>query len=87
MVKHDAKDVIMASSKDIIEILQVKNVRIKNTHNNYIFPYQNIMKITFRNGETRFLDLFSRRDMTDVDYFKIITTEKTKEKIIFKESY
>lgn len=76
----------MVSDRDIVKILQVKNVRIKNTHNNYIFPYQNIMKIFFRNGESRTLDLFSRRDMTEVDYFEVIETEKTREKIIFQES-
>ena len=33
--------------EDIIKIELIKNVRIKNTHNNFIFPSQNIMKVYF----------------------------------------
>ena len=30
------------------------------------------MKIYFRNGNYRVLDLFSKLDITDIDYFKVI---------------
>ena len=71
------------SNKDIVKISLIKNVCVRNTHNNIVFPKQDVLKIRFRNGEIRTLDLFSNKDMTEVDYFKIVETPKTKEKLIF----
>jgi hypothetical protein len=73
------------NDKDIIKISHVKNVRVRNIHNNVLFPNQNILKVYFRNGEIRTLDLFSNKDMTEVDYFKIVETPRTKEKLIFND--
>lgn len=74
------------SNNDIIKISHVKNVRVRNEHNNVVFPMQNVLKIYFRNGEIRTLDLFSNRDMTEVNYYKLVETPRTKEKIIFLEN-
>ena len=74
------------SDKDIIKISHVKNVRVRNEHNNVVFPMQNVLKIYFRNGEIRTLDLFSNRDMTEINYYKLVETPRTKEKIIFLEN-
>jgi len=76
----------MMSNKDIIKISHIKNVRVRNTHNDVLFPMQNILQVYFRSGEIRTLDLFSNKDMTEVDYFKIVETPKTKEKLIFLEN-
>lgn len=73
------------NDKDIIKITKVDNVHIKNNHNNVMFPLQSILLIESRDGSVRTLDLASQRDMTDIDYFEIIKTRKTKEKTIFKE--
>lgn len=71
--------------KDIVKIELIKNVRVQNTHNGFVFPKQNIMKVYFRNGNIRMLDLFSNRDITDVDYFIIRKGLTTKIKTLFKE--
>ena len=70
---------------DIIKVELIKNVRVQNTHNGFVFPKQNIMKICFRNGNVRILDLFSNRDITDIDYFIIRKGLTTKTKVLFKE--
>lgn len=70
---------------DIIKIELVKGIRVQNTHNNFVFPKQNIMKVYFRNNETKTLDLFSEKDITNIDYFKILEDKKTKTKILFEE--
>lgn len=75
----------MRSEKDIIKITKVDKVRIKNTHNEVLFPEQSILKIEFRGGECRILDLFSNYDITDIDYYQVIETKKTKEKVLYKE--
>jgi len=58
--------------EEIVKIDVVKGARVQNLHNGFIFPRQNIMKIYFRNGNYRVLDLFSKLDITDIDYFKVI---------------
>lgn len=73
------------NNKDIVKVAHIKNVRIRNTNNGALFPMQNILKIYFRNGESRTIDLFSERDITDIEYLQEIATPKTKEKVIFKE--
>lgn len=72
--------------EDIIKIELIKDVRIKNTHNNFIFPKQNIMKVYFRNNKIRVLDLFSCKDITDVDYFEIVKEISSKTKVIYEEN-
>ena len=76
---------MVESKNDIVEIVKVKNVRIRNKHNNVLFPIQNVLKVIFRSGESRTIDLFSQKDMTEVDYFQVEETNKTKNKILFKE--
>ena len=72
-------------NNDIIKVELVKDIRVQNTHNNFVFPKQNIMKVYFRNNEIRTLDLFSERDITNIDYFKILEDKKTKRKTLFEE--
>lgn len=69
---------------DIIKVELVKNVRIRNLHNDFLFPKQNVMKIYFTNGEIRILDLFSQMDITNVDYFRAEETKNTKIKVLFE---
>lgn len=71
------------NKEDIIKIELVKGVNIQNLHNGFIFPKQYIMKIYYRNNKVRILDLFSKRDITDIDYFKICGG--TNIKVLFKE--
>lgn len=58
--------------KEIVKIDVVKGARVQNLHNGFTFPRQNIMKVYFRDGSYRVLDLFSKLDITDIDYFKVI---------------
>ena len=69
----------------IIQIVKLDNVQIENTHNGYKYPLQNVLEIDFANGKFRMIDLFSQKDITDIDYFKVVPTSKTKKKYIFKE--
>lgn len=58
--------------KEIVKIDVVKGARVQNLHNGFTFPRQNVMKVYFRDGSYRVLDLFSKLDITDIDYFKVI---------------
>lgn len=73
------------NKKDIIKISKIDNIRIKNKHNGYLFPQQSILKVETREGYYRIIDLIAERDITDIDYFEIVETPKTKEKVLFKE--
>lgn len=71
------------NKEDIIKIELVKGVRIQNLHNGFIFPKQNVIKVYYRNNNVRVLDLFSRIDITDIDYFKVL--DSTEIKVLFEE--
>lgn len=58
--------------REIVKIDVVKGARVQNLHNGFTFPRQNVMKVYFRDGSYRVLDLFSKLDITDIDYFKVI---------------
>ena len=69
----------------IIKIEYVDNVRYKNLHNNMIFPTQSILKIYFDDNSVRIIDLFSEIDTTDIDYYEILNTYKTKTKVVMED--
>ncbi|MBO5120800.1 MAG: hypothetical protein J6C28_03880 [Bacilli bacterium] len=71
------------NKEDIIKIELLRDAKVQNMHNGFIFPKQYIMKIYYRNNSIRILDLFSKRDITNIDYFKVL--EGTKTKVIFEE--
>lgn len=73
------------ANKDIIKMEIIKDVKILNTHNEKLFPKQDIMLVKFRNEEVRVLDLFSEKDITDIDYLEVIYPVKMKTKVIFEE--
>lgn len=61
----------------------IKNIRVKNVHHDMIYPYSDIIEVVDINGDKRILDLWSDSDITDIDYYEIITDKKTKEKVLF----
>ena len=73
------------SDKDIIRITRIRNVQIENTHSGLLFPVQDILEIEDRGGATRVLDLIAERDITEIDYFVVHETDKTKKKNLFTE--
>lgn len=75
----------MNREEDIVRIDLIKNIQIKNKHNDFITPKQDIIIVSFRNGKSRIIDLASEVDITDIDYFEILKSNKTKYKVIFKE--
>jgi len=77
-------DMNLKSNKKIMTITKFDNVQIKNTHNGYLYPPQNILEIDSDDGY-RIIDLFSQKDITDIDYFEIVTTSRTKKKVLFQE--
>ena len=74
------------SKKDITKIERIKNVRILDLKKNDLFPFQDVLKITFRNGNCRYLDLFDYFDITDNKDYRIIFYDKSKSYVIFEES-
>lgn len=68
---------------DIIKITRYKNCVILNKNENVKFYRQKILKIDFRDKESRFIDLIANFDITEIDYLDII--EFGKEKVLFKE--
>lgn len=74
----------LKSDRKIISITKIDNVRIKNTHNDYLYPTQSILEVDMDDGY-RIIDLIAKKDITDIDYFEVVTTSKTKKKVLFKE--
>ena len=68
---------------EIVKIDVVKGARVQNLHNGFTFPRQNVMKVYFRDGSYRVLDLFSKLDITDIDYFRVIE-ENVRIKTLFE---
>ena len=68
---------------EIVKIDIVRGARVQNLHNGFTFPRQNVMKVYFRDGSYRVLDLFSKIDITDIDYFKVIE-DNVKVKNVFE---
>jgi len=77
-------DINLKSDKKIIAIVQFDNVRIRNAHNDYLYPEQSILEIDMEDG-FRIIDMISEKDITDIDYFKVESTNKTRKKVLFKE--
>ena len=75
----------LKSDRRIISITKIDNVQIRNIHNDYLYPMQSILEVDMDNGY-RIIDLIAEKDITDIDYFEIVTTNKTKKKVLFKES-
>lgn len=75
----------LKSDRRIISIIKIDNIQIRNTNNNYLYPMQSILEVDMDNGH-RIIDLIAEKDITDIDYFEIVTTNKTKKKVLFKES-
>ena len=70
---------------NIIEIYIKKNVNIQNLHNEVIYPKQSILVVSYENGSERIIDLMSEKDITDIDYFKVIESDKTKKRVLFND--
>ena len=68
---------------EIVKIDIVRGARVQNLHNGFTFPRQNVMKVYFRDGSYRVLDLFSKLDITDIDYFRVIE-DNVKVKNVFE---
>lgn len=73
------------NEKDIIKITKVDNIRIQNTHDGRLFPLQSILRIETREGECHTIDLIADRDITYINYYVVVETPKTKERVLFKE--
>lgn len=63
----------------IVETYILKNVYLRNLHNNYLFPRKELFLIKLSGGETRVIDWQSEHDIGSVDYYEIVKTSKTKE--------
>lgn len=74
------------SENDIIKIVKIKGVKVRHKINKHEFMKRNIIRVDYRNGEHRFINMLAKRDMTDIDYFDIVYPKKIKEKVIFEEA-
>ena len=73
------------NKKDIVKIVKIKNIMVKNIHNDFTYPRQDVLEITNRAGEVRIIDLLAERDITNIDYFELVGDKKTTRKVIFQE--
>lgn len=71
--------------EEIQKIVKVKNVNLKNVHTGFIYKPQNILKVIYKNGKESIIDLDGEKDITNIDYMKIIYPSKIREKIIFSD--
>ena len=71
--------------EEIIKISKIKNVNLQNIHTGYIYKTQNILKITYNTGKESIIDLDGEKDITNINYMKVIYPSKIKEKIIFSD--
>lgn len=70
---------------EIIKIELVKNVNVKNILDDYVYPLQNIIKVYFKNGESRTIDLVCNKDITNVNKLVVVYNDFTKIKVLFEE--
>ena len=70
----------------IKEVILEQGVNVKNLHDGTIYPTQNIIKVVFKNGDCNILDLFSKADITNIDYFEVLENDNTKKKILFRST-
>lgn len=73
------------NDNDIVRITKVNNVQIKNLHDEHLFPLQSVLEVENRGGYTRIIDLIADRDITDITYYEVCETPKTRRKDLFKE--
>lgn len=72
------------SKLDIVEIILLENVKIKDKKTKKEYFNDTFLLITNRKGETRILDLISNIDITDIfKNFEIVFNKKSKQKPIF----
>ena len=71
---------------DIVEIKKITNTKLKNLHDNRISVFtQDLLKIKFEDGQVRTVALFMEADITDVDYYEVLYTPRTKEIMIMHD--
>lgn len=68
---------------EIIKIVKIKNVNLKNSNTGVIYKPQNILKIVYNTGKESIIDLDGEKDITNIDYMNVIYPKKYKEKVIF----
>ena len=78
-------DINSKSKKKIIAVSKINNVQIRNTHNNYLYPIQDVLEVDLEDGY-RIIDLFSQKDITDIDYLEVVHTKKTSKKVLFESN-
>ena len=71
---------------DIVELKKITNTKLKNLHDNRISVFtQDLLKIKFEDGQVRTIALFMETDITDVDYYEVLYTPRTKEIMIMHD--
>ena len=68
----------------VIKIEIIKGCMIHNNHNNHTGIKQDVMIITYKNGDKRILDMLADVDITDCDYLSVIYPRK-KSKVLFED--
>lgn len=76
----------MINEKAIARIEVFTNCRILNTHNNHQGARKSIMKVDYRGGKCRLIDLTLNVDFTDVDYLEVIYPVWGKKYLLFQEN-
>ena len=71
---------------DVVLVVKVTKMELIDSHKlDLSSPLRDVIFITYSNGVTERLDLFSEMDTTNIDYWDYKKTKKSKEIIIFKQ--
>lgn len=76
----------MGNENNIVRVEVITNCRLLNTHHNLKGIRKSIMRIDYKNGKCRELDLTTKLDITDVDYLQVIYPVWSKKYLLFEES-
>lgn len=71
--------------EEIQKIVKVKNVNLENVHTGCVYKTQDILKVIYKDGKESIIDLDGEKDITNINYMKVIYPSKIKEKIIFSD--
>lgn len=76
----------MNNGNAIAKVEVITNCRILNTHNNHQGARKSVMRVEYRSGKCRLIDLTLNVDFTDVDYLEVIYPLWGKKYLLFQEN-
>lgn len=76
----------MNNGNAIAKVEVITNCRILNTHNNHQGARKSVMRVEYRSGKCREIDLAMKLDITDIDYLEVIYPIWSKKYLLFEQT-